>query len=295
MAHRRLRASVLSVTVTGLLLFQAVYALPIVLADDPSAAPTLITSPIPATNPESTPGSAPTSQEPASQGPSPSATDAASPSAPVSSSLAPTPTATSVDRETELKPGATEIIAKRSASSQTYDNHDGTFTTILSSSPKFYQADGSTSWQPISVGFASGTKRDGLVGEVPTLTSDRAPASVSLFDLTSKDFVTVAQQGVSVGFALPMDKATAAKPTAPVVNGVSAVYLDFLPGADLRIIARAGGTKAFVILHGIPVDPTWTFRVDAPGLTLAPQEDGSISLLDGSGKAIGTNSASVRD
>ena len=64
-------------------------------------------------------------------------------------------------------------------------------------------ARGLDAWLPISVGFAAGSKTDGLVGAVPVVSSDRAPATVSLFNLTARDFVTVGTKGKSVGFALP--------------------------------------------------------------------------------------------
>ncbi len=201
--------------------------------------------------------------------------------------LEPVASPAAADATIGLKPGATEVVGLRTESSQTYDNHDGTMTSVFASSAKFYQPEGSSAWLPISVGFAAGSKTDGLVGAVPVVSSDRAPATVSLFNLTARDFVTVGTKGKSVGFALPLDLAKAAKPTAPIVDGVAADYRDVFPGADLRVIARASGSKAFVILHGVPADPRWTFRVDAPGLTLVPQANGSISLVDESGKAIG--------
>ena len=258
-------------------------------AADPTAAPPPSASSAPTAQPSLPPTAEPSPS--ASIAPSPAPLAAPTPTLTLAPSPAPTPSPTSTaappDPRDGLKPGATEVVSLRTESSQTYDNHDGTMTSVFASGPKFYQPEGSKSWLPISVGFAVGTKTDGLVGAVPAVSSDRAPTTVSLFDLTARDFVTVGQKGRSVGFALPLDLAKSAKPTAPVVDGVAADYRDVFPGADLRVIARASGSKAFVILRGIPADAHWTFRVDAPGLALVPQDNGSISLVDASGTAIG--------
>ena len=275
-----MRARAFSLGVSALLLFQTLFQAPAVAAADPSAsvAPSAVTDPtvVPSPNPDILPS--PTSMA--------APATIAAPS--IHPSPTPTPTPTRVEQVTGLAAGATEIVAKRTESSQTYDNHDGTFTSVFASGPEFYQAAGSTSWQPIAVGFAPGTKADALVGTVPVAMSDQAPAAVSLFKLTSKDFLTVTRGSQSVGFSLPMALAKAAKPTTPVVDGVAADYVGILPGIDLRVIARPLGSKSFLILHTVPTDPTYTFRVEAPGLTLKPQDDGSISLVDASGTTVAT-------
>lgn len=40
-------------------------------------------------------------------------------------------------------------------SSQTFDNHDGTYSTVVSTGPEFYQPAAASDWQLIVLGFAS--------------------------------------------------------------------------------------------------------------------------------------------
>ncbi|MGH2464988.1 MAG: DNRLRE domain-containing protein, partial [Candidatus Limnocylindrales bacterium] len=262
-----------------MLVFQATFAQAAVQAAIPEAS----AAPSPTAEP-ATPSSSPADTSPAAPTDTPTPTPTASPTP----TAKPTPAPTPLDPQTGLKDGATEVVDKRTESSQTFDNHDGTYSTVLSSAPQFYQPAGSSDWQPIALGFAKGAKTDELTGSVPVVTSDQAPSTVSLFDLTSKDFVTVTDKAQSIGFGLPLDAAKTAKPTDPIVDGISADYTGIQQDVDLRILAQAMGSKAFLILHSMPADPSYTFRVDAPGLTLASQDDGSISLIDASGKTVAT-------
>jgi hypothetical protein len=163
---RLLRTRALSASVVALLVFQATFAQSVARAADPTASDPPLQSIAPSPSPD------PASPPPELGSPAPTTTPYVSPT--------PQPTATParVDPATGLKPGATEIVAKRTESSQTYDNHDGTYSTVLSSAPEFYQPAGSTDWQSIALGFAKGAGTDDLTGTVPVVTSAQAPATV---------------------------------------------------------------------------------------------------------------------
>ena len=72
------------------------------------------------------------------------------------------------------------------------------------------------------------------------------------------------------------------------VSGEYADYRDLLgPGVGLRIFPRADGFKAFLILSNEPDARSVTFDVDAAGLTLTAEEDGSVTLRNADDAIVG--------
>jgi hypothetical protein len=265
----RVHARALTLVVSAILLGQVAYAVPTTSASSPSAAPDASAQAAPPATPAAAPSEAP-------------------PATPVPSA-APTPTADpGVVAAPGLKAGATEVVASRTESSQTFDNHDGTRTTQFYAAPVFYKPAGSTAWQPIAPGFASGSAKDALTGLVPSVTSDRAPATVSLFDAGAADFLSVASSTARVGFALPAALAKAAAGVKPTVTDGHADYPGILAGgAGLRVFAGPTGSKSFIVLQSAPKVSSWTFRLDAPGLTPVLRAGGYIDLIDATGAVQG--------
>jgi YD repeat-containing protein len=195
----------------------------------------------------------------------------------------PDPTASpslSVDPDTGLKVGATEVVAERNATSQTFDNHDGTRTTQFYTAPIFYQPTGTGSFEPIEVGFTADAKIDDTV----TARSDQAPVAVAVAPADTADgFLTQTADGQTISLALPNGQLATAPNAAPTLDGPAANYHDIMPGLDLRILAEADGAKSFFIWHAPPTDPTIDLAVAAPGLTARLEQDGTISFLDVAG------------
>jgi hypothetical protein len=109
--YGRTRSRALLVGVSALLLFQVGYAPPVVVGADPSPA---ASAPAPSVSP-STPPPAPETS------PAPAAPEiVATPAAPV------------------------DVVSLRTATSDTIDNGDGTFTTNLYSDPVYYKPTGKT-------------------------------------------------------------------------------------------------------------------------------------------------------
>ena len=186
--------------------------------------------------------------------------------------------ANDVDPNTGLKPGATELVSARTEYSQTYDNHDGTRTTQFFNDPVFYRPTGSTTLQPVAVGFAA--TRDGWA-------SSKAPASVSVASATlGHDFLSTTYNGVTIGFATTAASQLNAAPIWPVVSGSAADYSNLMPGVDLRVFANADGAKSFFVWTALPASPAISYVADAPGLTLTPQADGSIAFADATGATV---------
>ncbi|MEO5964057.1 MAG: DNRLRE domain-containing protein, partial [Candidatus Limnocylindrales bacterium] len=146
----------------------------------------------------------------------------------------------------------------------------------------FFKPVGSTTYQPIDVGFAAtGANGAGLI-------SDKAPVAVSVNASSSEgDFLTTASGDYTVGFALAPASAEVV-PSVPHATGAVADFPSLMPGIDLRVIAGANGAKSFFIWRVAPADPTIRYVVDAPGLMLVPEADGSIALRDATGTTVAT-------
>ncbi len=223
--------------------------------------------------------------------PSPSAGDPTASAAPSGSARsAPAPTPTSVTSPSpeptpggQLKPGASEITSARTDASTTYDNHDGTLTTDFYTQPVYYKPGGSGAFVPIEVGFAPNTKGGDAVA-----VSDKAPVAVTVAPAAAAHgFLRFGSDGHTVSFGLPADARSKATTIDPATDGRIATYANFLPGVDLRVIAGATGAKSFFAWREAPKDPSLTFSVEAPGLTLTLQDDGSIGFFDAAGKLVG--------
>ena len=266
MTARVMRIRALAIALCAVLVIQMAAVAPSAAAQDVATA-----------TPPPAPRAVPAQDPPTDTSPQAAATAAPDPALP------PAKPSVEIDPATGLQKGAVEIAAARTEYSQTFANPDGTRTTELFTSPKFWRTGASEPWQQVQLGFAPSGAADGF-------TSSRAPVSVSVAPVADQDFVTVSSGGYTIGFGIPGAIAAAAaagrKPAAPVVDGPAADYAGVLPGTDLRVIANADGAKSFFIWRSAPKDPSLAYVVDAPGLTLVPQADGSITLADAKGSPV---------
>ncbi len=177
------------------------------------------------------------------------------------------------------------MLAQRTASSQTFQQADGSFVTKLYTAAQFYRPAGSMQWQPIDLRFATKS------GSGPAAVADSSPAAVSLGSLRDPgDFLSVAAGGHTIGFRIAAENLAAAAPSRPVIDpsGRWAQYANALPGGvDLRVFPRPDGVKSFLVLHQQPSQSSFTFEVDAPGLTLAKDADDILAFRDQRGTVIG--------
>lgn len=158
------------------------------------------------------------------------------------------------------EPG-TELVDRRTATSRTTVNADGTLTTEIFSEAIHYQPDGSTAWEPIDLTFApiaTGSK----VAKI-----DKSPTKVTVAPANDAAGFLVVELGGQQIALRPATPATSA--VAPVIDGAQADVPDIAPGLDLRVFASADGINAFLVLDAPPAQPTFTFLVDAPTLSLS--------------------------
>jgi RHS repeat-associated protein len=192
------------------------------------------------------------------------------------------------DASLSSKPAPTEVTALRSAYSDTYDNHDGTYTAHISPSPINYQPSGSTSWAPIDLSFAS-VNSSGRVGVSKT------PAAIQVGSPTdAAGFVSVATLSGTIDLRLPATTAAGIPGSKPTISAGGRAYLKgLLPSADLEVLAEPSGARTFLVLSAAPSSNVFVFALDCPGLTPALQTDGSISFVNSSGSAVATMPAPV--
>jgi hypothetical protein len=172
-------------------------------------------------------------------------------------------------------PTGRTVIA-RDARTTTYDNHDGTSTTLVHATTVNWR-DGTGTWRAIN----------------PRLTGDghsryhtlSTPTDASFSAATGgDDVVSVAKDGWSLGFRLSGQ----ANGKAGSVTDNSIRYRDVMPGIDLVEQTTDSGLKEYVVLNRPPTRPasTFVFPLAVNGLTPSTQPDGSIAFADTTGATV---------
>ncbi len=177
-----------------------------------------------------------------------------------------------------------ERVDMRTANSRTYQNRDGTLTTEFHAEPIFHQPAGSTEWKPIDLRLESDANEAG----VKRVTS--SPVDLALADSNADaGFLTLnaLERQVSLRFATSGQTAAASVPVVSI-DGRYADYFDFTgTGIGMRVFPTADGFKSFLVMRREPNANRFSFAIDAPGMTLAAEEDGSISMRDEAGTVVG--------
>lgn len=182
-------------------------------------------------------------------------------------------------------PDGVEQISLRSANSETFLQPDGTFITDFFASPVFYQPEGSSNWDPIDVRFSA------LAGSGPNVLADKSRARVSLDAVDAlTGFMVLAGGGYTIRFKLPPGVSPGRPGSRAEIkeNGLFADYSDFFPAAiGMRIFAHPDGVKSFLVFNQRPLITSFSFAVDAPGLTLSKDPDGSILFKNAANAVVG--------
>jgi RHS repeat-associated protein len=164
------------------------------------------------------------------------------------------------------------IASKSTATSDYYQNADGSYTRRLSQSPVNYQTAPGT-WQPINTGVVKGP--DGRWHE-------KANSLAVSFAASSAD-PAVATLGIDPSHSVASGL-TGAAAVAPVVSGSTVSYPGVLPETDLVVQPTTIGLKESLVLHSARAPDRWTFPLALTGLAPVQARDGSIDLVDASGQ-----------
>jgi hypothetical protein len=172
----------------------------------------------------------------------------------------------------------------RTATSRTFENADGTFTTELHAQPIYYQELETADWVPIDLRFSQVKGKHhqpdwALVGA--------SPVQVSAFPTDHEQgFLTLAAGDQTLALARPTADDAA---VAPVIadDGRTLDYPAFYgAGTGLRVLARPDGMRTFVVLSSVPDVNDFAFHLTGDGLLPVAEVDGSVILTDASGATV---------
>jgi hypothetical protein len=165
------------------------------------------------------------------------------------------------------QPGALELPGKRTATSSTYLNHDGSFTTVVAPQPVNYR-DASGAWQPIDT----------------TLVASATPAYA--FQNAAGPFRALFKDGVGDGFvrfdvagqsfALGLQNASHGSAQA---HGSAVSYHGALPSTEIGYRVLSTGIKETLTLADAQGPDTFRFTLDgAAALDALPRADGALAF-----------------
>ena len=169
-----------------------------------------------------------------------------------------------------------------------YKNTDGTQTARFSTVPlNVKKSDGS--WGAVNTHAVMGSDGGYRVANHP-LNPSFAPSSG-----TSAGDYQVSSSGYSVSFGLVGEQTRAAQRASAKQRTVSGgdanssvAYPGVAPGEDLAYEVTPGQVKETLVLNQPPssANPSWTWRVHAPNLTLGQDKFGDITFTDSAGTVV---------
>jgi RHS repeat-associated protein len=175
---------------------------------------------------------------------------------------------------------STLIASKSTATSDWYQNADGTYTRDVYAAPVNYQTS-SGAWAPINtqlVPAAGGGWREAANSVGASFAAQASAASLG-------SLVFGGQNNGSFGLSFGLAGAADSPGTA---SGSSVTYPSVLPDTDLVETTTAVGISESLVLHSAQAPTTWLFPLQLNGLTPVLRSDGSIALEDASGTVQGT-------
>ncbi|HEY3633019.1 MAG TPA: DNRLRE domain-containing protein, partial [Jatrophihabitantaceae bacterium] len=155
-----------------------------------------------------------------------------------------------------------ELPDHRKQFEQTYENSDGTQTTVFSPTPVNYR-DAAGQWQPI---------RPKLAATTTGVSSSGGSANLRLGRTSPTGTLTIDARH-AVGWTL------AGAPAAPAeVHGDTASYV-IASNADLEVSSQAAGVEQTIVLRSSTAARTYSFTLRLTGLT-ARLRNGAVEFVD---------------
>ncbi|SDN53619.1 RHS repeat-associated core domain-containing protein [Leifsonia sp. 509MF] len=175
--------------------------------------------------------------------------------------------------------GAT--VTDRDEFTTTYQKPDGSHVTEVSPTPINVQQDGA--WQESSTAL-----KDDAAGGMSVQQNVLHPAFKD--DVTAADAVSVEKDGYSVSYSLLGAEKTSMKRPLPMssrnhVGENEVTYPDVFDGTDVEYQVQPSSVKETVKLDSVPKasQDSYTWKVKAPGLSLAVNNDGGVDFTDSNG------------
>ncbi|WP_436521516.1 ricin-type beta-trefoil lectin domain protein [Actinoplanes sp. HUAS TT8] len=187
---------------------------------------------------------------------------------------------------------------KSTAKVDEFENADGSITRQVHDTKVNYRAaDGS--YQPIDTTLTRRGKRLAMTansvdvtlgatgtGDVTAAAPAASPSpapSASAAAPSAAPGDALASVTTASGAKFAYDLAGAADVPA-VVSGSTATYPGILPETDLELRTIGGGLKETIVLKSPAAGNEWVFPLTLQGLTVKPQDDGSLILVDAKGQ-----------
>ncbi|GAA3207085.1 LamG-like jellyroll fold domain-containing protein [Actinocorallia longicatena] len=165
------------------------------------------------------------------------------------------------------------VASKSTATSDYFQNADGSFSRVVSPVPVNYQ-DGSGSWRPIDTELRNSA--DGRLTETANEFDVDFAASAA-----DPELVRLGVDGHQISYSLQ-----GAAPVAPTVSGSVATYPEALPHTDVQLEPTPVGMKESLVLKSADAASSWIFPLKADGLTLVQEPSGGIALQDRAGRTV---------
>ncbi|WP_244224090.1 LamG-like jellyroll fold domain-containing protein [Streptomyces tirandamycinicus] len=175
-----------------------------------------------------------------------------------------------------------EVGSLTTESNQVFANPDGTFTVESSAGPERVRKDGS--WVPIDTSLVR--REDGLLApkaaQDVVLSGGGSTAPLAKITRNGKAYE------LGTPWALP----------EPKISGSLAIYESVRPDVDLVVQVRPDGFTQNLVVHSREAasDPALNsiqFPVKTTGLSVKTADNGTVSLVDGSGHAVFSSSAAL--
>ncbi len=181
-----------------------------------------------------------------------------------------------------------EVAALRDEYSQTFANPDGSFTLQQSAAPQRVRAAGGSWVEPDATLVP---RSDGSVGPraaVVDLSFAGGPDGLPDDGGGGSALLRLARNGES--FTLGWPSLPSLRRSAPQLFGESALYLDVLPGVDLRLTASTEGYQQVLVVKNreAALNPDLRqlkFDVRTEGLRLIPVAGGGLRAVDRDGES----------
>lgn len=163
-------------------------------------------------------------------------------------------------------PQPVEVFEKRTASTKTFDNGDGTFTKQIYSSPAHFLSDGV--WSEIDSSIMPSA--DGNFENTANCFKVRFAKTAKSGALTSFEL-----NGMTVSYALIDPELS---DVSPSVSENTITYENILPNIDLRQVVLSNGIKEDIVLKRYIGKNTFTFQLKTSGVEAKKEADGSIGF-----------------
>jgi hypothetical protein len=185
--------------------------------------------------------------------------------------------------DASLNPKAppTEVASKRTATSDTYDNHDGTLTAQISSGPINYIDPSTKTYQPIDTTLAPVSGGNGRV----RASHMSAPVEVGSPD-DSAGFLSMDTGAGVIRLSLAPGVKPGTSGSKPTTKGPQADVPGLMSNIDLRASVDTTGVHTYFILNSRPSTSSFSLLMDTGGLTPTLQSNGSVLLLDSKGNSV---------